>query len=244
MEKGPRMHKMDDWERYRRSRYESIIQAGQSGGLEEKKIALRIIANQAGIYETLKAYDVDGVAYNDGSWIIYTTSRMVRHGDQAVYKDKVFCWDKNQVIDDLYSYILFLRKVGIDVVYEMNYYAVAFLVKYLRFYNGVFDCTWDNQRRIGELCRSAVNKAPEEIDCASRKDSREFAFDPDVTRKMSQAVIITWQKSIRKQMKDAKIRKWYDPKLSVRKNLEIMNEHKVDVSLGRLQQWIQENIRA
>lgn len=244
MEKGPRIHKMDNWERYRRSRYESIIQAGQSGGLEEKRIAFRIIANKAGIYETLKAYDVDGVAYNDGGWLIFTTSRMVGQGDQAVYKDKVFCWDKNQVIDDLYSYILFLHKVGIDVVYEMNYYAVAFLVKYLRFYNGVFDCTWDNQRRIGELCRSAVNKAPEEIDCASRKDSREFAFDPDVTRKMSQADIITWQKSIRKQMKDAKIRKWYNPKLSVRKNLEIMNEHKVDVSLGRLQQWIQENIRA
>ena len=244
MEKGPRIHKMDNWERYRRSRYESIIQAGQSGGLEEKRIAFRIIANKAGIYETLKAYDVDGVAYNDGSWLIYNTSRMDRQGNRVVYKDKVFCVNKSQVIDDLYSYILFLRKVGIDVVYEMNYYAVTFVVKYLRFYNGVFDCTWDNQRRIGELCRSAVNKAPEEIDCASRKDSREFAFDPDVTRKMSQADIITWQKSIRKQMKDAKIRKWYDPKLSVRKNLEIMNEHKVDVSLGRLQQWIQENIRA
>ena len=234
---------MADWERYKSDRYERIILAAQSGSLEDKRIALRVIANKAGIYETLKSYE-DGVAYNDGSWLIYTTVRMVRKGNQAVYKDKVFCWDKNQVIDDLYSYILFLRKVGIDVVYEMNYYAVAFLVKYLRFYNGVFDCTWDNQRRIGELCRSAVNKAPEEIDCASRKDSREFAFDPDVTRKMSQADIITWQKSIRKQMKDAKIRKWYNPKLSVRKNLEIMNEHKVDVSLGRLQQWIQENIRA
>ena len=244
MEKGPRMHKMDDWENYRRSRYESIIQAGQSGGLEEKRIALRIIANKAGIYETLKVYDEEGVAYNDGSWIIYTTSRMVGQGNQAVYKDKVFCWDKNQVIDDLYSYILFLRKVGIDVVYEMNYYAVAFLVKYLRFYNGVFDCTWENQRRIGELCRSAVNKELEEIDCTSRKDSREFAFDPDVTRKMSQAEIITWQKSIRKQMKDAKIRKWYDSSLSVRKNRKRLLDHGEKVSQGRLQQWIQENIKA
>ena len=241
MEKRLRAHKMDDWEQYRRSRYESIILAAQSGGLEERRIALRILGNKAGIYESQKAYDGSGVAYNDGSWIIYTTSRRERQGNQLVYKDKVFCVDKNQIIVDLYSYILFLRKVGIEVVYEMNYYAVAFLVKYLRFYDGVFNCTLENQRKIGELCRSAMNKAPEEIDCTSRKDSRQFAFDPDDTRKMEQGEIIKWQKSIRKQMTDAEIKKCYDSNLSVRKNLEKLKEHGVDVSLGRLHQWIKEH---
>ena len=226
---------MNDWQQYRRSRYESIIQAAQSGGLEERRIAHRILDNKAGIYETQKSYE-NGVAYNDGSWLIYTTSRMGR-------KEKVFCVDKNQVIDDLYSYILFLRKVGIEVVYEMNYYAVAFLVKYLRFYDGVFNCTLENQRRIGDLCRSAMNKDPEEIDCTSRKDSREFAFDPDETRKMEQSEIITWQKRIRKQMTDDEIKKWYNPELSVRKNLKILLRHGVDISQGRLHQWIKENIQ-
>ena len=235
---------MDDWERYRKSRYESIIQAAQSGRFEQKKIARRIIDNKAGIYESQKSYDEKGVAYNDGSWLIYTTSRKDEQGNKAVYKDKVFCVNRNQVIDDMYSYILFLRKVGIDVSYEMYYYAIAFLVKYLRFNDGVFDCTWDNQKRIEELCRSAMNKYPEEIDCTSRKDSRQFAFDPWETGKMEQAEIINWQKSIRKQMTDANIKKWYDSNLSVRKNLKILIEHGVDVSLGRLQQWIQENDKA
>ena len=233
---------MNDWQQYRRSRYESIIQAAQSGGLEERRIAHRILDNKAGIYETQKSYE-NGVAYNDGSWLIYTTSRMGRQGNQVAYKEKVFCVDKNQVIDDLYSYILFLRKVGIEVVYEMNYYAVAFLVKYLRFYDGVFNCTLENQRRIGDLCRSAMNKDPEEIDCTSRKDSREFAFDPDETRKMEQSEIITWQKRIRKQMTDDEIKKWYNPELSVRKNLKILLRHGVDISQGRLHQWIKENIQ-
>lgn len=242
MKMGFKVHKMADWERYKSDRYERIILAAQSGSLEDKRIALRVIANKAGIYETLKSYE-DGVAYNDGSWLIYNTSRMDRQGNQVVYKDKVFCVNKSQVIDDLYSYILFLRKVGIDVVYEMNYYAVAFVVKYLRFYEGVFNCTWENQRQIGELCRSAMNRSPEEVDCASRKDSRAFAFDPDMTCKMNQAEIITWQKNIRKQMTDADIEQWYDPRLSRRKNQEVMKKHGVDVSLGRLQQWIQEHAK-
>ena len=120
MKRELKAHKMNDWQQYRRSRYESIIQAAQSGGLEERRIAHRILDNKAGIYETQKSYE-NGVAYNDGSWLIYTTSRMGRQGNQVAYKEKVFCVDKNQVIDDLYSYILFLRKVGIEVVYEIEY---------------------------------------------------------------------------------------------------------------------------
>lgn len=233
---------MDDWQMYRQARYESIIRHGQRGDFDDRRIAIRVQEHRTGIYETLKSYE-NGVAYNDGSWLIYSTSRRDRQDDKVIYKDKVFCSNKSQVIEDLYSYILFLRKVGIEAVYEMNYYAVAFLVKYLRFYEGVFNCTLENQKKIGELCRTAANKVPGEIDCASRKDSRQFALDPDMTRKMNSGDIVRWHKRIRKQMTDEEIRKWYNPRLSVRKNIEVLKEHGIEISIGRLHQWIKEYVR-
>jgi len=250
MKKGLKIHKMDDWQRYKSARYERIIQSAQSGGLEERRIAFRIIENKAGIYETQKIYE-NGVAYNDGGWLLYNTSRKCKRADKVVYEDKVFCTSKSQLIEDLYSYVLFLRKVGIDVVYEMNYYAVAFLVKYLRFYDGMFDCTAENQRKIGELCRSALNKEPEEIDCDSRKDPRRFSLDPETIASMTKGksrseaagIITGLQKSVQKQMTDEMIEKWYQPSLSVRKNVEALKKHGIEISVGRMYQWIKEHAK-
>lgn len=241
---------MDDWQRYKSARYERIIQSAQSGGLEDRRIAFRVIDNRMGIYETLKTYE-NGIAYNDGGWLLYNTSRRRKRADKVVYKDKVFCASKSQLIDDLYSYVLFLRKVGIDVVYEMNYYAVAFLVKYLRFYDGMFDCTADNQRKIGELCLSAINKEPGEIDCNSRRDPRQFALDPDLIDRMTKGMsrsdaagaITRFQKSVQKQMTDEMIGKWYQPSLSVRKNVDVLKAHGIEISVGRMYQWIKEHVK-
>ena len=250
MEKNLKIHKMDDWKRYRVELYGRLITGGQNGGFDERIIAYRVQDNPAGIYETPKSYS-DGVAYNDGSWLIYNTSRIIKKGDKALYKDKVFCKDKSQVIDDLYSYALFLRKIGIEVVYEMNYYAVAFLTKYLRFYDGVFDCTMDNKKKVGEICRSAINKEPEEIDCETRIDTRKFALDPDMVKRLKkgkpkkQAIGDTtrFQKKTQKQRTDDLIKTWYDPNLSRRGNIKVFRANGIeDVSLGRLQQWITENV--
>ena len=252
MEKSLKIHKMDDWKTYRVEMYGRLIIGGQNGGFDERAIAYRVQDNPSGIYETPKSYSA-GVAYNDGSWLIYNTSRIIKKGDKALYKDKVFCRDKSQVIDDLYSYVLFLRKIGIEVVFEMNYYAVAFLTKYLRFYEGVFDCTMDNKKKVGEICLSALNKELEEIDCCTRIDPREFALDPDMiermtrgmTRKQATAETTRFQKRIMKQMKDDLIRKWYDPRLSVRDNItKVFRPNGIeDVSPSRLQQWIKEYIK-
>ena len=242
MKKGLRIHKMDDWNQYRLDIYRRIITSGPSGNLEVRKIPYRVQENRWGVYETQKTFE-NGVSYNDGSWLIFNTSRAYKHKDKVIYKDKVFCKDKNQVMIDLYCYILFLRKIGIDVVYEMNYYAVAFLVKYLRFYDKVFDCTRENQNKIGELCRTASNKGKEEIDCESRKDSRQFALDPDMTRKMFPKDIIKWQKRIRKQMTDETIKKWYNPRISVRKNVEQLKANGIEISVGRMYQWIKEYVK-
>ena len=253
MEKNLKIHKMDDWKKFRVEIYGRLIIGGQNGGFDEKAIAYRVQDNPSGIYETPKSYS-DGVAYNDGSWLIYNTSRIIKKGDKTLYKDKVFCRDKSQVINDLYNYALFLRKIGIEVVYEMNYYAVAFLTKYLRFYDGTFDCTLDNKKKVGEICRSALNKEPEEIDCSTRIDSRKFALDPDtiermtrgMTRKQATAETTRFQKRVMKQMKDDLIRKWYDPRLSVRDNItKVFKPNGIeDVSPSRLQQWIKEYVKA
>lgn len=241
---------MDDWQRYKSARYDSIISHAQSAGFEFKQIAWRIIDNKTGIYETRKTYE-NGIAYNDGSWLIYNTSRRCKHADKVIYKDKIFCSSKSQLIEDLYSYVLFLRKIGIDVMYEMHYYAIAFLVKYLRFYDGMFNCTADNQRKIGELCQSAMNKEPEEIDCDTRKDARQFAIDPDMIDRMTKgmnkaqatAEVTKLQKRILKKRTDNLIEKWYQPELSIRKNVEALKAHGVEVSVGRVHQWIKEHAK-
>lgn len=248
MKKRLQLHKMDDWKRYRLDLYAHFIRNAQSG-LEERRIALRVQNNAWGIYENPKTYE-NGVAYNDGTWLIYTTSRMSRDVNGIIYKDKVFCKDKKQLIDDLYNYILFLRKLGVEVVYEMNFYAVAFLTKYLRFYDKVFDCTIENKKKVGELCQAAFNKDPEEIDCCTRIDPRKFALDPyeikrmtkGMTKRQTTAEITRFQKRIQKQMTDDLIRKWYDPNLSVRKNIEVLKVHGIEISVGRMQQWVKENV--
>lgn len=247
-----KIHKMDDWKRYRVELYGRLITGGQNGGFDARKIAYRVQDNPAGIYETPKSYNEDGVAYNDGSWLIYNTSRIIKKGGNLLYKEKVFCKDKSQVVDDLYSYVLFLRKIGIEVAYEMNYYAVAFLTKYLRFYDGVFNCSMDNKKKVGELCRSAINKEPEEIDCITRLDPREFALDPDMikrikkgkTKKQAIGDTTRFQKKIKKQQKDDLIREWYNPCLSVRENIKYFKNNGINkVSQSRLQQWITEYVK-
>ena len=242
---------MDDWKRYRGELYGRLIIGRQNDGLDEWAIAVRVQNNLSGIYETPKSYE-DGVAYNDGSWLIFNTSRAFKHNDKTWYKDKVFCRDKSQVVDDLYCYALFLRKIGIDVGYEMNYYAVAFLTKYLRFFDGVFNCTMDNKKMVAEICRSAMNKEPEEIDCGTRIDKRKFALDPDMIKRMKSGKPKKWaigdttrfQKRTQKQMKDDLIRKWYNPQLSERENIKVFKANGIEgVSLSRLHQWIKEYIK-
>ena len=250
MKKGVKIHKMDDWKRYRADMYSRLISSVENSGFQEREIAYRVLENKWGIYETPKLYE-DSVAFNDGSWLIYNTSRMIKQDDKVIYKDKVFCKNKSQVIDDLYAYVLFLRKIGIDVVYEMNYYAVAFLTKYLRFQDGVFNCTLENKKKIGELCKTALNKEPEEIDCNTRIDPRKFALDPvmiekmtkGMTRKQATAEITRFQKGIMKQMTDDFIKKWYNPKPSLRDNIKLLNSKGIKISIGRLQQWVKENIK-
>ena len=240
--KGLRIHKMDDWKQFRLSLYQRFIWNAEYGGFDEKKMAYRILHNKWGIYESRKTYE-DGVAYNDGSWMIFTTSRVYKDKNKTIYKDKVFCKDKNQVIADLYSYILFLRKIGVDEVYEMYFYAIAFLTKHIRFVDKVFNCTKENQMKIGELCKAVCKKELDEIDCASRKDPRKFAFDPDITRKMIPADIVRWQNRIEKQITDEQIKKWYNPKLSVRKNVIELKLQGLEISVGRMYQWIKDYIK-
>lgn len=232
---------MDDWERYRKEFYNIIINQGQYGRLDDRRTAIRVRENKWGVYETPKEY-VDGVAFNDGGWLIYNTSRAYKHKDENVYKDSIFCQNKNKVIEDLYSYIMFLRKIGIEIVFEMNYYTIAFLVKYLRFNDKVFDCNAENKKKIVELCQKAFDKEPEEIVC-DRKDTREFALDPDMKMKMTTSAKTRMQKKIQKQMTDALIEKWYNKELSIRKNKDALLAHGIDISVGRLHQWIKEYIK-
>ena len=61
---------------------------------------------------------------------------------------------------------------------------------------------------------------------------------------MTPSEIIKWQNKIEKQITDEQIKKWYDPKPSLRDNLKILKEHGVKIrSVGRLHQWVKEYIK-
>ena len=64
-----------------------------------------------------------------------------------------------------------------------------------------------------------------------------------MTRKMRQADIVRWQNKIEKQITDEQIEKWYNPKLSVRKNVIELKLHGIEISVGRVYQWIKEYIK-
>ena len=70
----------------------------------------RIQQNVYGLYESPKVYDEKGIAYNDGTWLIYNTCR-IKGGK---FRGRLFCGTKKQLLEYLYGYMCFLKKVGVD----------------------------------------------------------------------------------------------------------------------------------
>ena len=60
---------------------------------------------------------------------------------------------------------------------------------------------------------------------------------------MIPAEIVRWQNRIEKQITDEQIKKWYNPKLSVRKNVIELKLQGLEISVGRMYQWIKDYIK-
>lgn len=218
------LDKKDRWRSFREEIYKHFFPETLRAG----DVLNRMHRYNGAIYETPKTY-VDGVAYNDGSWVKY------------VHNDKKFCKDKEEVAHFLYGYVCFLLKTGIDDVDELWYFSVCFLIERLEYKKGLFGCSFENKGKIQEVIQKVVSRKPDAK--TAIKDDREFCLDPSEIKGMSIGEKTSLQKRIQKKLTDERIAKSYDRQLSVRENAKMFKEKGLDISPSRLQQWIKENGR-
>lgn len=224
------------WKAFRKMVYRNLLYDGMYPVENKKRI--QSPANIYGLYETPKTY-VGGVAYNDGSWLKYSTCRITNDR----FRCKVLCRTKKVLIDYVYGYMCFLRKVGIVERDEMVYYSICFIIFKLTYRKGLFNASQDHKQKVIDLAESVLKSKDEDIR-TWRPDRRKFCMDPRVKKDMTKAEKTSLQKKVQGQMKDDLIRKWYNPKLSVRKNVEEMKRQGVkDISKSSLDRWIQKYIR-
>ncbi len=182
---------------------------------------------KCGLYESPKTY-VDGVAYNDGSWVKY------------VHNGKLWCRNKDEIGKYLYGYVCFLLRTGKYDNIEMWYYSLCFLIDMLEYKKGLFGCSPENQEMIDSIIRKLCMKTPAEIKTA-KVDERSFCIDPMLMKGMTVAEKTRLQKKIQKELTDARIAELYDRELSIRKNVKQFKEKGLEISPSRLHQWLKEN---
>lgn len=200
-----------------------------------KKYRDRLIAHHDGLYETPKVFNSDGIAYNDGSWLIYNTYR----SREGKYRGKILCSNKKQVIEHIYGYVCFLRKVGIDWRDEMEYYTICYIVDKLTFPKGIFGCTRSNIRLIEEKVFKIMNKEYEDIDC-SRQDKRKFCMDPAIKKDMSRSDKVRLEKAEQKKETYKFIAKYNDPRRTTIENLMEFIKHGKPISESTYKRWKRE----
>lgn len=200
---------------------------------ENKK---RIQDSRDGLYETPKTY-IDGIAYNDGSWLIYNTCRITG----GKFRGKVLCKTKKHVIENIYGYMCFLRKVGVEERDELIFHTICYIIYKLVFSKGMFGSTRTNIDLLKTKTETVMKKAPDEVECPSRIDTRKFCMSPAILNTMTTAQKVKFEKTIQKKMTDDLISRWYNPEMSVRKNVIELNRKGVDIKKSRLEEWIQEN---
>jgi hypothetical protein len=196
----------------------------------------RIQQHPYGLYETPKHYDENGVAYNDGTWLIYNTCRV----NENRFRGKVFCKTKKQLLEYLYGYMCFLKKVGVEERDEMIYHAICYLIYKLTYRKGMFKDSKQSIEKLIELATSVIKKESVDINC-SRIDKRKYCLDPKIKKTLTTGQKTGWQKKVQKQMKDDLIEKWYDPGLSVRENVKRFKMNNVPISKARLEIYLREH---
>ena len=195
----------------------------------------RLIDHHDGLYETPKTFNADGIAHNDGSWLIYNTFR----SKDGKYRGKILCWNKEQIIKHIYGYLCFLRKVGIHWRDEMEYYTICYIEDKLTFPKGVFNCTKPNIRLIEEKVYMILSKEYEDVDC-TRKDKRKFCMDPAMKKDMSRSDKVRLEKAELKKETYEFIAKYYDPRRKPIENLMEFRKHGKPISDSTLKRWKRE----
>lgn len=221
-----------EWDDFTKRWY---LEVYRYGAYNDHILANRIHNNKDGYWETPKKY-VDGVAYNDGTWLEYNTIRV----SNGKVRTKVMCKSKQELITTIYDYLCFLRKDGLTYEPEILYYVLVFLVDKLCYRNGLFVYNNKNKLVLCNLVKSVCKKSKSDIVC-DRKDERKFAIDPRYLNKLNKSDKSQLRNKIVKKLKDDEIKKYYSSLLSIRENVEMMNSVGIKVSKTRLALWIKEN---
>ena len=213
-----------DWKSKKMELYQRI----QDSPYLTDKIKKRVYDYSGGIWETPKVY-IDGYAYNDGSWIIYNTFRM-KDGKRH---NKVFCKSKKDMINQLYSYMCFLKNIGINTTLELGYFTVCHIISKLSFNEGMFPNSIDNMACIEGIIKTVQKN---DVSC-SRKDTRKYCMDPKMKEGKTRGQKVGLQRKKDKEVTWKRIEELYDEELTNRQNLDKMKEAGLDISEATLQRW-------
>lgn len=192
------------------------------------KVKERVQTYSNGLWETPKVY-TDGFAYNDGSWLLYNTCR----SKGGTFKNKIYCKTKNDVIKNLYSYLSFLKKVGLTNTLEMGYFATCHIIYRFSLPEGVFPQKSANMVQIEELIKK-VTKNDVSCDC---KDPRNYCMDPKMKKGKKKGQITMIQRMKDKELLWKKIEELYDETLTNSQNIARFKEEGLEVSESTLHRW-------
>ena len=184
-----------------------------------------------GLFETPKKY-IDGYAYNDGSWKKFSTGCMYKSG----YRGMMICGSKKSLVDCLYAYLCFLKKMGVEDSKVFCYFTVVYMLTKLDFKDGMFTKNNSNINILSGMIMEVIDKDVDEI-CCDCDDERRYCIDPRLLVGKSSSTKVRMQRKKDKELDWKKIEELYDDTKTNDQNLFTLHQNGVDISLSTLQRW-------
>ena len=171
---------------------------------------------RGGLYETPKVF-IDGYAYNDGSWKKFNTGCMYKTG----YRGMMICWDKKSIIDCLYAYMCFLKKIGIDDSKVFGYFTVVYML---------------DINILSRMISEVIEKDVGDI-CCDYDDERKYVISPDLLRCKTKGDKVKIQRKKDKEIDWKRIEELYDSSKTNIQNLMEFRKNGLNISERTFQRW-------
>lgn len=184
-----------------------------------------------GLYETPKTF-IDGYAYNDGTWKRFSTGCMYKTG----YRGMMICRDKKGVVDCLYAYMCFLKKMGVDNSKVFGYFTVVYMLDKLDFRDGMFPKNRDNINILSDMIGDVMDKDIDDI-CCDCDDRRKYVISPDLLRCKTKVDKVRIQRSKDREIDWKRIEELYDSSKTNIQNLMEFRKNGLNISERTLQYW-------
>ena len=184
-----------------------------------------------GLYETPKTF-IDGYAYNDGTWKRFSTGCMYKTG----YRGMMICRDKKGVVDCLYAYMCFLKKMGVDNSKVFGYFTVVYLLDKLDFRDGMFPKNRDNINILLDMISDVMDKDIDDI-CCDCDDRRKYVISPDLLRCKTKVDKVRIQRSKDREIDWKRIEELYDSSKTNIQNLMEFRKNGLNISESTLKRW-------